>query len=106
VRIWDPATGTATLVLTGTLQALTAGDGNWLVAAGHDKTARIWNLFPAPGSKAALRVDGALTALAVMNGDALVAAVITVPIGFASAVSPDTRLARQPADRLLDRIVA
>jgi hypothetical protein len=49
VRVWDPAAGTATHILTGhigTVQALTvAGDGSWLASGGHDKTVRIWNLI-------------------------------------------------------------
>ena len=51
-----------------------APDGSWLASAGRDGTVQIWDLFPTPGAVAALRVDGALTALLVTKGDALIAA--------------------------------
>src|SRR5664279_4515315 len=75
VRIWDPATGTATHTLTGhtggVLALPAAPDGSWLASAGNDRTVRIWELSRIPA--AALRVDGALTAVCVTRG-ALVAA--------------------------------
>jgi len=78
VRIWDPATGTETHTLTGhtdTVEALAAApDGSWLASASSDHTVRIWNPATGTDAAAALRVDGALTALAVINVDALVTA--------------------------------
>ncbi|HZM65486.1 MAG TPA: NB-ARC domain-containing protein [Nakamurella sp.] len=75
VRIWDPATGTVTHTLTGhtggVLALPAAPDGSWLASAGNDRTVRIWELSRIPA--AALRVDGALTAVCVTRG-ALVAA--------------------------------
>jgi hypothetical protein len=77
VRIWDPVTGTETHTLTGHTGGVNAlgvaPDGSWLASAGDDGTVRIWNLVPTPGAAAALRVDGALRVLGVVQ-DALVAA--------------------------------
>ena len=69
MRIWDPATGTATHILTGhtdQLQALlVAPDGRWLASAGQDGTVRIWDPVTGTATRVVTGHTAPVQALAV-----------------------------------------